>query len=123
MYWILLFLSWATPDSCSAERAGALVKWTTETDHDFGILREGSVARFTFQFENTSGGPVVLQTVRTTCGCTAAEWPEAPVGPGENGAIKIEFAADRGGAFRKKIAVFFDKQRKAEVLWIRGEVE
>lgn len=103
--------------------AGNVVKWTTETDHDFGLLRQGRSARFVFRFENLLQEPVVLETVRTTCGCTAAEWTEAPIEPGSAGEVVIEYDASRSGTFKKKITVFFDKQRKAETLWIRGEVE
>jgi hypothetical protein len=107
--------------SCPADSA-TVVRWTTETDHDFGQVRDGSTARFVFQFQNLLEEPIVLQTVRTTCGCTAADWPEAPIGAGKSGDVVIEFDADKVGPFRKKITVFFDKQRKAETLWIRGEV-
>lgn len=101
---------------------GSVVAWLTETEHDFGEVKPGSTVKCTFTFRNANAEPIVLQTVRTTCGCTAAEWPEAPIAPGDTGDIRIEFDGNRGGAFRKKITAFFDKQRKAEVLWIQGEV-
>lgn len=129
MNWIFLALSFAVlpisqanPEPSAASTAG-IVTWITETDHDFGELRSGSTARFVFKFQNTQSTPIVLQTVRTTCGCTAAQWPEAPIGPGETGDVAIEFDATHSGSFKKKITVFFDKQRKAETLWVRGEVE
>lgn len=102
--------------------SGSVVTWLTQMEHDFGEVKPGSTVKCTFTFRNTSAEPIVLQTVRTTCGCTAAEWPEAPIAPGDTGDIRIEFDGNRGGTFRKKITVFFDKQRKAEVLWIQGEV-
>lgn len=127
MNWILLLLTWAlTPampvENASRPAAGSVVTWLTETDHHFGELRRGDTARFVFRFQNAQPAPIVLETVRTTCGCTAAEWTEAPVEPGQTGEVVIEFDADKSGAFRKKITVFFDKQRKPEVLWIEGEV-
>ena len=127
MNWILLLLTWtitaATPEEPAPNPVDAgIVAWLTETDHDFGELRHGATARFVFKFQNTQAGPIVLETVRTTCGCTAAEWTEAPVEPGRTGEVVIEFDANKSGAFRKKITVFFDKQRKPEVLWVEGEV-
>ncbi|MFN0014951.1 MAG: DUF1573 domain-containing protein [Saprospiraceae bacterium] len=101
----------------------SVVKWTTETEHDFGTLRAGNTATFTFTFQNVLTEPIVLETVRTTCGCTAADWTEAPVEAGQSGQVLIEYSADRRGDFKKKITVFFDKQRKAETLWITGVVE
>ncbi len=120
----LFFLSWAIllPSSPTGPHP-SVVKWTTETEHDFGTLRAGGTARYVFTFQNVLEEPIVLQTVRTTCGCTAAEWTEAPIEAGQAGEVVIEFDANRQGDFRKKITVFFDKQRKPETLWIQGTVE
>ncbi len=123
LYHLLLALSAFLPANPILDPRPSVVKWTTETDHDFGTLRQGKPATFTFTFQNALTEPIVLETVRTTCGCTAAEWTEAPVEAGRSGEVVIEYNADRRGDFKKKITVFFDKQRKAETLWIRGTVE
>ena len=107
----------------TAPGTGNIVTWLTETEHDFGEVRAGSTVQFIFKFQNKLTEPIVLQNVRTTCGCTAADWPETPVAAGEAGEIRVEFDGDHGGAFRKKITVFFNKQRKPEVLWIQGVVQ
>ncbi len=122
-YKLLLALLAVMAMSFSSDPRPAVVKWITETDHDFGTLRAGRPATFTFSFQNALTEPIVLETVRTTCGCTAAEWTETPVEAGQSGEVVIEYSADRRGDFKKKITVFFDKQRKAETLWIRGTVE
>lgn len=111
----LLFLSAKTP-------APAVVEWQTETDHDFGTLRAGALARFAFKFKSVDNQPIVVETVRTTCGCTAAKWTEEPVMPGQSGEVVIEYDTEKKGSFRKKIRVFFDRQKKAEFLYVEGEV-
>lgn len=118
-----LYFACFTPVSGSVAEPLATVEWLTEQDHDFGEVRSGKTVRFKFRYKNVTAGPLILQTVRTTCGCTAAEWTEAPVGPGESGEIGIEFESSQAGPFRKKIRVFFDQQRKAEILWISGEIK
>lgn len=123
LYTLLLAIPAFFPANTVTPPPPGVVKWTTETDHDFGTLRQGRTATFTFMFQNALEEPIVLETVRTTCGCTAAEWTEAPVEAGQSGEVVIEYSADRRGDFKKKITVFFDKQRKAETLWIRGTVE
>ncbi len=124
MHWLFLLLCWPTGSGnlFTPINSGTVVRWTSETDHDFGEIPAGKPTRFVFTFQNLLDEPIVLQTVRTTCGCTAADWPEAPVESGESGEVRIEYDANKIGTFRKKITVFFDKQRKAETLWIRGEV-
>jgi len=100
-----------------------IVEWLTERDHDFQHLRQEHPKTFVFRFKNIDSQPILLQTVRTSCGCTAATWTETPIAPGGTGEIVVEYDAYQRGEFKKKIRVFFDRQRKPEILWIRGEVD
>lgn len=99
------------------------VVWTNGKTYDFGSVELGSTTGVVFTFTNVSPDSIVLQTVRTTCGCTAAQWPERPVAPGANADIRIEYSAENKGGFSKKIRVFFDAMRKPEILTIYGVVE
>lgn len=111
------------PSDPAGEPLDAKLSWLTEQDHDFGVIKQGRPVKYIFQFKNTGTTPLTLETVRTTCGCTAAQWTETAVAPGDTGDIKIEYDAYQGGSFRKKIRVFFEERKKAEILWIRGETE
>lgn len=106
----------------AASPAKPVVEWITPKEHDFGSIRRDHPVEFVFKFRNISAEPLTLQTARTTCGCTAVNWTEAAVAPGATGEVRIEYDAYQTGAFQKKIRVFFDKQRKAEILKISGEV-
>jgi hypothetical protein len=121
-YKSLLFLLCSIVWSATAPKPKA-VEWLTEKTYDFGTVELGSVTGTSFTFKNTSTQPILLQTVRTTCGCTAAKWPESPIAPGATGEIRIEYSADRSGGFSKKIRVFFDAMKKPEMLRIVGECE
>lgn len=103
--------------------APPLVEWQSPVQHDFGELRQGVPGKVEFRFKNISAEPIIIDAVRTTCGCTAAEYPEIPILPGESERILIEFDARKTGWFDKKIKVFFHGQRKPEVLGIEGLVE
>ena len=109
--------------SLSATFKPKAIEWTVDKSYDYGSVELGSSSGTTFTFRNTTDKPVLLQTVRTTCGCTAAKWPEQPVAPGATGDIRIEYAAEHPGPFKKKIRVFFDAMRKPEILYIYGNVE
>ncbi len=112
---VLLLLAPFTTDS--------VVEWLSPVEHDFGELKLNVPATAEFRFKNTSAEPLVIDNVRSTCGCTASNWDDAAIGPGEEGSIKIEFDARKPGFFYKKITVFFSNQRKAEKLSITGFVE
>lgn len=97
--------------------------WLTPRAHDFGLLQHNTPATHIFTFKNTGTTPLRVDVVRAECGCTAADWTEAPVAPDSTGQIRVEYDAAQIGLFHKKIKVFFDDIRKAEILSIEGEVE
>ena len=99
-----------------------VVQWLDPQEYDFGEIGHNRPVTVKFSFRNISDSPIILQTVRTTCGCTAANWTETPVPAGEKGEVRIEYDAYQQGNFDKKIKVFFDKQRKPETLRIFGTV-
>jgi hypothetical protein len=100
----------------------SIIKWQNEVDFDFGEAKKGAVLKHTFIFKNTDNQPITIETARTTCGCTAAEWTLTPIAPNENGEIIVEYDSNKTGDFRKKIKVFFHQQKKGENLWVNGTV-
>jgi Protein of unknown function (DUF1573) len=98
------------------------VQWTTPTEHDFGEIERGKSQTYIFIFKNISDKPIVVDNVRTDCGCTASDWENTPILPNATGKISITFDAFKEGYFRKKITVWIHKQKKSETLYIEGEV-
>jgi len=98
------------------------IQWLTPVKHDFGTITQGKPVSIIFRFQNEGTKPVILQTARTTCGCTAAQWTETAVEPGAEGEISIEYDAYRRGKFHKKIWIFFDCQQKPMFLHVKGMV-
>lgn len=77
-----------------------------ETSFNFGDITQGDKVEHTFEFENTGNEPLILSDVRTTCGCTAPEWPREPVVPGGKSKIKVVFnSAGKMGMQNKVITV------------------
>ncbi|MFK8161813.1 MAG: DUF1573 domain-containing protein, partial [Lewinella sp.] len=79
----------------------APVEWIGETTVDMGDLKKGVDHDYVFQFRNLSEAPIVVDNVRAGCGCTATEWEDIPVAPGEVGSINVTYDAMNGGYFRK----------------------
>jgi Protein of unknown function (DUF1573) len=62
-----------------------------------------------FKYQNTGKEPVHLKSVKTSCGCTAAQSQKDQVGPGENGEITATFSiGDRTGLQVKTVTVETD---------------
>lgn len=77
-----------------------------EKSHDFGEITQGEKVEHIFEFENVGNEPLILSDVRTTCGCTAPEWPREPIAPGKTARIKVVFnSAGKMGMQNKVITV------------------
>lgn len=99
-----------------------MVTWVDSTYHDFGVLKKDQEERTEFRFRNDGKEPLVIELVRTTCGCTAPSWTQQPISPDSIGVVTLEYDSRRLGYFRKKAKVFFEGIRKGETLEVEGEV-
>lgn len=98
------------------------VEWLGPKTHDFGEITHNTEITHHFTFKNTSKTAFVIDNVRTSCGCTAADWQETPILPDSTARIEIIYDAHDLGYFRKYVKVFVSGQRKAEKLYLEGEV-
>jgi hypothetical protein len=91
--------------------------------HDFGTIEEGVQATITFTFKNTGNAPLVLNSVKASCGCTTPKWTKEPIAPGEEGVITAIYnSKGRPGNFTKTITVKHNGEGGTEFLTIRGVV-
>src|SRR5205085_12060151 len=62
-----------------------------------------------FKYQNTGDKPIHFKSVKTSCGCTAAQSQKHQVGPGEKGEITATFnIGDRTGPQVKTVTVETD---------------
>lgn len=99
------------------------IEWIGETTVDLGDIPRGKDHPHVFQFKNISDAPLIIDNVRVGCGCTATDWQEAPVAPGEVGSINVSYDAMNVGFFRKYVKVYFNGHRGGHKLWLEGFVE
>jgi len=106
--------------------AGELTKasiYFESTIYDFGTIPYKGDGRCYFDFTNDSDQPLIVNVVRTTCGCTRPEWPEEPVQPGESSRIGISYNTKIEGKFHKSITVYSNTENSPTKLFIKGNVE
>ncbi|MEZ4988395.1 MAG: DUF1573 domain-containing protein [Saprospiraceae bacterium] len=101
----------------------APVVWQSDATFDFGNIPQGKPVQTIFTFRNTGTDSLFIDNVRTDCGCTTPDWEEVLIPPDSLGYIRIEYDADDEGYFHKWIRVYFNGYRKAERLWIEGQVD
>lgn len=94
----------------------------TKTVHDYGTLFSGGDGNSEFEFTNTGKEPLILSSVKTSCGCTVPSWPREPIMPGKKETIKIKYDTGRVGPINKTITVVSNAKTSPVVLRISGTV-
>ncbi len=90
--------------------------------HDFGEIPQKKEVSTIFVFINTGEEPLLIQEVKSTCGCTVPEYPKEMIKPSDKGEIKVIYDANLPGRFNKKISVFYNGKDSPKTLTIKGEV-
>lgn len=99
------------------------VQWI-DSLKNFGRIHDGEKVEISFRFKNTGEKSLIITDVRPSCGCTIANKPEKPIGPGTDGAITAIFNSEgKAGIVHKSIAVYgnISNQEYKELIF-EGEV-
>jgi len=95
-----------------------------DTLHDFGRLKAGEKVSYKFHFKNAGQVPLLVSSVKTSCGCTVSEKPDEPIAPGSESDIKVSFdSRGKEGTNEKFIRVFANTEPNEHILTIKAEVE
>ncbi|MEP7280292.1 MAG: DUF1573 domain-containing protein [Bacteroidota bacterium] len=81
------------------------IQWI-DSIKDYGKITEGQKLEVLYRFKNTGNKPLIIESVRPSCGCTVADPPKEPVAPGAEGEIKGSFDSNgKSGQQHKTIFV------------------
>lgn len=118
---ILILASFISIQAQDASKPVSGISWKTNTI-DLGKIEQGKPVTVEFEFTNPSMVPLIINSVRPSCGCTAADYPKEPIAPGKSGIIKITYNAASSGAFTKSISITTNATEANSTLIIKGEV-
>lgn len=120
---LTLLLGLLTICVTNAQQKSAAISFEKET-HDFGKFKEDQgTVEYKFVFTNTGEGPLIINSVKASCGCTSPSWTEKPIMPGEKGFVNAVFdPKNRPGDFNKSITVESNAINSRITLRITGEV-
>jgi hypothetical protein len=96
--------------------------WFDEYVHDYGQIEVDSDGSWTFTFKNIGENAVLINRVRSTCGCTVPAWPREPIEPGSAGEITVKYNTALTGTFLKSLFVYSTAANSPVKLQIKGKV-
>lgn len=80
----------------------------SETIHDFAEIPVGTPVTAKFEFTNKGNEPVTVYRVKSSCGCTVANYSKNPVLPGKKGEVSATYNAAKQGPFNKSVTVYMN---------------
>ena len=89
---------------------------------NYGKVEKGANGTRVFKFKNEGTEPLVLNSVRASCGCTTPKWTREPIAPGAEGEIQVKYDTNRMGNFHKTVTVQSNATNQTVVLTIKGQV-
>jgi hypothetical protein len=96
--------------------------WFDEYVHDYGQIEVESDGTWTFIFKNIGENAVIINRVRSTCGCTVPAWQREPIEPGSAGEITVKYNTALTGTFLKSLFVYSTAANSPVKLQIKGKV-
>ena len=110
----------AEPTTAAATAPSAMT--FAQTEIDYGTIQQNADPYRTFIFTNTGTEPLIITNAVGSCGCTVPSYSKAPVAPGDTGEVRVRYATDRLGKFRKRVTLTTNVTDEPVVLTIMGEV-
>lgn len=104
---MLLFASIILGCAVADAQEVPVIKFKDTMQYHMGTFRPGEKAEHVFEFTNVGTGMFYIQEVKSTCSCTATDWPRGGVAPGKSGSIKVTFDTEgKNGEYAKGVNIF-----------------
>ncbi|MDO9038965.1 MAG: DUF1573 domain-containing protein [Lutibacter sp.] len=89
---------------------------------DYGKIALNADGVRTFKFKNVGKSPLIINDIKSSCGCTVPKKPAGPILPGDSGEIEVKYDTNRPGGFSKSITVASNADEPVKMLQIKGIV-
>ena len=108
----------------SVARKYPVIKFEKTTVSIGTFSQDDPVQTCVFKFTNVGKGKLVINYIRTSCGCTVAEYPKDYISPGGSGEIKVTYdgTGKLPGKVKKYLQVFTNCKDDMTRIFISGEM-
>ena len=121
LFSVCLFICTITFSQETVNSTAGILEFQSETI-DYGTVNKNTDGNRSFTFKNTGDSPIIITSVKGSCGCTVATKPSKPILPNETAEIGVKYDTKRVGPFSKTITVVSNASEKSKVLRIKGNI-
>ncbi len=90
---------------------------------NYGEIDQNADGIRVITFKNTGNAPLILSSVKASCGCTVPTYEKDPVLPGKTAEIKVKYATNRVGSINKVITIVSnDVENPKKLVKLKGKV-
>ncbi|MDL1913506.1 MAG: DUF1573 domain-containing protein [Bergeyella sp.] len=95
----------------------------SRSTHDFGKIQKGKTVEHVYEIKNMGKNPLIISTIKPSCGCTVPKYTKEPIPPGKTGKISLSFdSSNFEGKIRKQAEVYANVVHLPIILSFTGEV-
>ncbi len=98
-----------------------VIHWD-QKEYDFGKIIKDQPVTAIFTMTNNSADPLLITSVKGSCGCTATNYDRDPIPVGATSSIEATYNAKNLGVFKKTVTVATNQSEKPITLTLTGEV-
>jgi len=92
--------------------------------YSFGEVKEGEKVKHEYAFTNTGKTPLIISSVRASCGCTTPNYPKQPIKPGEKSKIEVVFDTNGQPGMQHKVITMVSNAHPSQTIFhLKGEVK
>jgi hypothetical protein len=94
-----------------------------ESVFNYGTVVQGTVVEHVFKFTNTGKAPMLIVDVKSSCGCTIADFNKGAIAPGQSDQIKVHFdTTDKDSIQVKEVVVVANTIPSKSIVTLKGYV-
>jgi len=107
--------------AAAANPNAPVAKWDKMVN-DFGDIAFNVPKTADFLLTNSGKEPLIISSVKASCGCTNPTFSQAPILPGKSSTVSATYNAASQGVFTKTVTVITNADPNPVVLMIKGNV-
>ena len=91
--------------------------------YNFGEITEGKKVEHVFTFRDTGDEPLIISSVKGSCGCTVPQWPKEAIAPGDVASITVVFnSKNKKGPRNQKVTLVANTNPSSTFIYLKGKV-